>query len=918
MNSPKTKHPVIRFFRSIHGKLLLYYLPLSLVPLILVSFLAYTQARDALQQSAGDKLEAVRAIKKTQIEDYLKEREAAAMAATDMVNVLRQQAYDRLVILRDTKQEALLLIFDRWRYALIDLASNPDLLDRYKRLSEGFNALGANQVRELYLDRPDLEDAGDQSIYSAAHAKSHWSLANYVQINAYEDILFVDLSGFIIYTVKKGPHLGLNIAEDPGSSLAMLYEQVKTAQPGQAVFTDVGWHDGQIALFMGAPMYDRGTLTGFLIYQLPLSQVDEILHVPGDMAQAGEIYLVGSDHRMRSNSLLDPKNHSVAASMAGTVEQNGVYTTSSQAALAGQSDVGISLNYRGLHTVCAYAPLRAPGLNWAIIAEEYVAEAIVPQVEGTGMYILTQYAQRYGYQDMILMAKDGYVFHTMMRGPDYRTNLLIGPYRDTHLGQLVQEVLRTGTLAFADFAPYLPAGNKPVAYVAAPVMYQGRPDMVVALQLPPGWTDEVMGERTGMGRTGETLLVGHDKRMRSNSYLDPAGHSVEASFVGTVERNGIDNNAVRQALAGVTGNEVLFDQDYLGNQVIVAYAPVRFGDENWALIAKQNVDEAFSLVNRLTFVFSMAISLAALMVVMVTLWAARRISTPIFKLAGVAQSFANGNLKAGIDLENIHGEELSILADSFSRMATQLVDLISGLEQKVQERTAQLEAANKELESFSYSVSHDLRAPLRAIDGYTRMLVDEYEPTLGDEGKRVCGVIREQTQRMGILIDELLAFSRLGRTQMQNIAIDMAGMARDIFDELTTPPDRARIELHLGSIPPAIGDPAMIRQVWVNLIANAIKYSSRRERAVIEMGSQQDGRETVYFVRDNGAGFDMQYANKLFGVFQRLHSDREFSGTGVGLAIVQRIIQRHHGRVWAEAKVDQGATFYFTISQVEK
>lgn len=237
------------------------------------------------------------------------------------------------------------------------------------------------------------------------------------------------------------------------------------------------------------------------------------------------------------------------------------------------------------------------------------------------------------------------------------------------------------------------------------------------------------------------------------------------------------------------------------------------------------------------------------------------------------------------------------------------------LEQRVVERTAQLEAANKELEAFSYSVSHDLRAPLRAIDGYTRILVEDYQTSLDAEGRRVCAVVRNETRRMGQLIDDLLAFSRLSRAAMQPAPIDMERLVRAVFDELAAPADKARIDLRVDPLPPAMGDPALIRQVWLNLLSNAVKFSSKRERALIRISGKQSGGETVYSVHDDGAGFDMEYVDKLFGVFQRLHSEREFEGTGVGLAIVQRVIHRHGGRVWAEGQVDQGATFYFTLPQ---
>jgi PAS domain S-box-containing protein len=235
------------------------------------------------------------------------------------------------------------------------------------------------------------------------------------------------------------------------------------------------------------------------------------------------------------------------------------------------------------------------------------------------------------------------------------------------------------------------------------------------------------------------------------------------------------------------------------------------------------------------------------------------------------------------------------------------------LERRVQERTAQLEAANKELEAFSYSVSHDLRAPLRAIDGYTRIITEDYAPLLDGEGRRVCGVIQENARRMGQLIDDLLAFSRLGRTTLQSSTIDMETLADSVFHEVTSPEARERIEFHVDRLPRVAGDPTLMRQVWTNLLSNAVKFSSKQEKAVIEVGSILKDGEFTYFVRDNGAGFDMRYVEKLFGVFQRLHSEREFEGTGVGLAIVQRVIQRHGGRVWAEGEEDRGASFFFTL-----
>jgi len=243
-----------------------------------------------------------------------------------------------------------------------------------------------------------------------------------------------------------------------------------------------------------------------------------------------------------------------------------------------------------------------------------------------------------------------------------------------------------------------------------------------------------------------------------------------------------------------------------------------------------------------------------------------------------------------------------------ARLLEQVQRQTEELEQRVAERTA-------ELESFTYSVSHDLRTPLRAIDGFTRMLVEDYADELDDEGQRLLNVVYESAQRMGQLIDDLLALSRLGRRDMRHRSIDMEQLARDVIDELCrAEPERRAVDITLQPLPPAEGDRAMVRQVFVNLLSNAIKFTQHERNATVEVGTYEDHGTPVYYVRDNGAGFEMEYADKLFGVFQRLHDDAEFEGTGVGLAVVERVIRRHDGTVWAEGAEGEGATFYFTLS----
>ena len=298
----------------------------------------------------------------------------------------------------------------------------------------------------------------------------------------------------------------------------------------------------------------------------------------------------------------------------------------------------------------------------------------------------------------------------------------------------------------------------------------------------------------------------------------------------------------------------------------------------------------------------------------------KNITTRLIPFIFMTALSGRNNIRTGMELgaddyitKPFTRQELIKTVNTRLKKAENIRDLTDS---KAQERTAQLNFTNRELEAFSYSVSHDLHTPLRALNGYASILIEDYSGVLDSEGKRMLNAIVDQSKKMGCLIDDLLSFSRINMNEIKISAIDMHSLAINVYNELNTDSDKEKIDFQISDIDVTYGDASMIKQIWVNLISNAIKYTSKIAKPAIEIGSSNAETETIFYIKDNGAGFDMEYYDKLFGVFKRLHSTRQFEGNGVGLAIVHRIVQRHQGRVWAESEINKGATFYFALPAV--
>jgi signal transduction histidine kinase len=495
------------------------------------------------------------------------------------------------------------------------------------------------------------------------------------------------------------------------------------------------------------------------------------------------------------------------------------------------------------------------------------------------------------FEFLMLLRPDGVVYLLEPRGLERHLS-----HRNMSFAAWYKEVVRAPRLVVSDLN-ISPATQRPGVVIAAPIRARdGRVLGIIAGELK---LDELSKIGSASLSRGGTRPYGYLTDRRGLVIA----HQAKPIFVED-QTDFSSVPSVRAALAGIeSAGQYLNPVEH--EEELGAYRPLsRFG---WVAVYSVPVRVALGPAELLTRWIVGGSAALAVLLGLVAVFVARRVAEPIGRLTIAAESIGTGDFRERLDIRT--GDEIEVLAAAFNRMAAALGET----EGELRGRAEELEAANRELEAFSYSVSHDLRAPLRAMDGFTRILVEEESGALSARGQRFLGLVRENAGQMGHLVDDLLTFSRLGRQSIRKQLVDPAVLVRQVLEDLEPERNGRRVEIVMTELSACEGDPVLLKQVWANLLANALKFTRDREPARIEIGSEEAGAGTVYSVRDNGVGFDMRYADKLFGVFQRLHRAEEYEGTGVGLAIVQRIVQRHGGRVWTEAEEGKGATFYFTI-----
>ncbi|MCP4693658.1 MAG: hypothetical protein GY859_36825, partial [Desulfobacterales bacterium] len=594
-------------------KLTMFFLLVGLVPLLIVGGYSSWLADEELTKTSFNQLEAVRGIKKAQIEKFFSEREGDMGVLMETVNTLRTEAVNKLTAVREIKKNQIEGFFRERQGDMGVLMETVAMLqqDAFQKL-EAIQELKKAQIEDLfenmtaqvhvvkgdpYVTRAMLEfnqafeDAGDRvdtAEWKAVAERYDSRMKDIMADNGWYDLFLIHTDGDVVYTVSRESDMGMSIpdSELKNSGLGKAYNLARSMKKDDIAAADfepyAPSNGAQAAFMMGQLSDEAGNVKGYVAIQAPADRINRIVQRRQGMGRTGETYLVGElDGKSAYRSDRVVKSGKIGQKKSGAEIDK---------ALAGKSNIEVKTGSTGDLEIVGYTPLELDGFHWVMINSMDFEEAIAQKLEGEKKDFYAKYIEKYGYYDLFIIHPGGKVFYSVTREADYGTNMVNGKYKDSNLGALVREVLKTGEFGLADFAPYAPSNGEPASFIAQPVIYNGEVEVIVALQLSLDAINKIMTERSGLGETGETYLIGPDKLMRSDSFLDPENHSVMASFARP-EKGSVDTEAAREALAGKSGANVILD--YNGSPVLSAYTPVQLKGVTWGLLAEIDVAEAF-------------------------------------------------------------------------------------------------------------------------------------------------------------------------------------------------------------------------------------------------------------------------------------------------------------------------------------
>jgi signal transduction histidine kinase len=564
--------------------------------------------------------------------------------------------------------------------------------------------------------------------------------------------------------------------------------------------------------------------------------------------------------------------------MVGLLLAHKAYNSQTQEAIALQREMAAHVSSR----VQSLIGNLESGLQMLVRLEDL--QKLEPERQKLVLSIF--HSRQSAIDDLIFLDADGQVLN-------YHSRLKLHQDLPTAPQKIFESFAIPMTRGLTYFGPvrFQQTTGEPLMEMAIPVISldTGKPEgvLVADVRLKEIWD---LVARIRPGKIGASFIVDAEKRV--------IAHSNPSVVLRGTRFDPPEVDGVQMGLSG--------QKSVLVSQII------SFGARQFHILVEGPVSEALALAIHTVGVMLSIVTIALLAAVGLGFVAVRRIVRPIEEIAETAKAISAGDLSRRVVVKS--RDEMGVLAGAFNSMTLQLETLINDLEKRVTKRTAELAASNKDLEAFAYSVSHDLRAPLRHIEGFLELLQKTAGAALDEQSRHYMDAISEAAKKMGLLIADLLAFSRMGSQAMSFRQVELGTMVRDIIREFEPDAIGRDIAWRIGELPAIDGDASMLRMVLTNLIANALKFTQPRQQPQIEIGSiSENPSEVVIFIRDNGVGFDMTYVDRLFGVFQRLHRAEEFEGTGIGLANVRRIIARHGGRTWADGAPGKGAAFYFTL-----
>lgn len=552
---------------------------------------------------------------------------------------------------------------------------------------------------------------------------------------------------------------------------------------------------------------------------------------------------------------------------------------------------------------------------------------------------LKYYQQRTEHYDLFLINQAGDIIFTVIHESDFATNLISGPYKDSELAKVFEQATVSSEISLSDYKYYPPSG-KPAAFIATAILKNGKPVGVVALQLSIEAVFEHAQNYSGLGKTGETVLAA--KIGNEAVFISPLRHDPGAAFKRKVTIGSSEALLIQEAVQGISGNG--FSIDYRGKEILAEwrYLP----SLRWGMVVKIDRAETFAPIYNLRY-WSLTIGIiTAFLVILFAVIASKSFSNPITKLVEGTYRFRNRDFSARVP--ETGPDEIVKLGQAFNEMATEIKKSYELLEEeitekkevnlnleieikerkqaeealqkahdeldiKVKERTVELEQSNIELQRFAYVASHDLQEPLRKIRNYTELLEKRYKDRIDDKADKFINYIVDGATRMQGLISDLLSYSRVDSQGREMGPINSTQILEQVMNSMQVTIDKNGAEITHGPLPLVMADEVQLGQLFQNLIGNSIKFKNS-DPVQIHIAAEKKNDEWIFSVRDNGIGIEPEYAERIFEIFQRLHSQADYPGTGIGLAICKKIVERHGGRIWMRSELDKGATFYFTLN----